>query len=159
MTNGLVYLRAAQGRIERAGYNSIKEFIESITKESEFDLIKSSSDISNVAKFLSKLRGENISGKKGIIAALNLKTKKSEAEEKKRELEELRERTVNEVRKRFSKLEEDAKGKPVKWREYAELYAKEEGFTTDNIPAAARQAMAALWVEKHKDDLAPVKPP
>ena len=75
-----------------------------------------------------------------------------------RELEELRERTVNEVRDRFQKLEEDAKRAPRNWRKLAELYAEEEGFTTDGIGINVKQAMAALWVEKHKNDPAPKRP-
>ena len=153
--------KAAQNRIEDLGYNSLDEFLLKISKEEELEAIKKPADFREAAAFLSRIRRKKISGKQGIIEELGLTTKKAEAEEKERKQEEELKRkriiTKIEVKKRFEKLKQNkgdiaiSQEKPRQWRQYAEKYAEEEGFTTDGISKLFQQMMAILYEEKQKN--------
>ena len=119
--------------------------------------------MTGVATFLGKLRNKEISGKKGIIAELGLRTKKAEDARKEREMQLKRSDTRVTVNEQFKKLKINGLygielRSPRGWRKLAEAYAAEKGLTTDGIKVKFKKMMAILYVEEHKDDPAPKGP-
>lgn len=156
--------KAAQKRMsEEPEYSSLRDFLLNIKTEQEFDDKITRYDMTGVATFLGKLRNKEISGKKGIIAELGLRTKKAEDARKEREMQLKRSDTRVTVNEQFKKLKINGLygielRSPRGWRKLAEAYAAEKGLTTDGITVKFKKMMAILYVEEHKNDPAPKGP-